>query len=207
MPHGHATSSLDMPGARTAKQHPELIRKLPKESRTQYYERAEKKGVGRVCLHCGAKRRYAMVQCPMCSQYQDAQIEHKIPNEPVEGESKQLRDALNRTSTSSDGNFKFEGNPEWKNPSQSSDTVTSLNPAVALSEHSIQDLRMIALERGIEFPESLQGRKGTKKQLSEFIQDKLGGLMDAPPVSPDVEIQDTEGRDAASSPLVDQNTV
>ena len=54
---------------------PALITKSARQSVTEFYEVCEKKGIARECLQCKGKRRYAMVQCPYCKDYQFRQIE------------------------------------------------------------------------------------------------------------------------------------
>jgi len=64
---GHAVGSDLVGRVPKEKSGPPLIKRNPGEPLATFYTRAEQLGVGRRCLQCGFRRRYSMVNCPMCT--------------------------------------------------------------------------------------------------------------------------------------------
>ena len=182
----------DFTGTANQKHKPELIKKTANESTTQFYERAEKQGIGRYCTQCDAKRRFSMVQCGVCLNYLHYQTEYKTPTNPIEGTPENTAtEQRNKSHTSQDGNYSFEGNPEHQNPTPT--TPTTQEP---LENRSLKELQLYATQKGIDLPKSLRRNNVTKSKVKEYIEDSLGGIE--PDKSPDVPIHDKPGHTASS---------
>lgn len=151
----------------------DLIEKLPKESLSQFYARAEKRGIQRFCLHCGAKRRYSLVNCPVCTCVRFKQVQGIIPKDPVEGTPAAPYDPTAMPEAVVNGGFQFTPVTE---EDAGAESVASPAPAAPtpvlgpLEDLTVNQLRGKAGELGIDHS------KLTKKdQLLEAINAKLSG--------------------------------
>ena len=202
------TDPRDMPGAiKDIKPHPELIKKHPVESHSQYYERAEKQGIARLCVQCGAKRRFSMLQCAVCNSFMFHQVEHRAPSDPGEGEPKESMRPANQTEASGDGNYSFEGNPEYDPKSGGGDPEVKMADSRPLADRSLSDLKIFAAQKEITLPTSLRRKNASKAKVREFIEDALGGInADAMQTKAvDGPILDREGHEASRNQLSDPN--
>jgi len=174
-----------------------IIKKHPKETVTQLYERAEKRGIGRECVSCSAKRRFAMLQCPVCLSFMHHQVEYRSPSDPVQGEGREPESPRNQSHT--DGGYNFEGNPDF-------DPTTGVSPSSdtrPLGDRNLVELQVYAIQQEISLPESLLKKNASKADVRSYIEDKLGGIPAV--ASPDVPIQDQEGLDASNNQLKNAN--
>lgn len=149
----------------------DLIEKLPRESVSQFYARAEKRGIQRQCLHCGAKRRYSLVNCPICSVVRFKQIQGAVPKEPVEGTPAPAYDPTALPEAVVNGGFQFVPVTEEGETAASAPTESAPTPVLGpLEDLTVAQLRGKAGELGIDHS------KLTKKdQLLEAINSKLSG--------------------------------
>ena len=149
----------------------DLIEKMPRESVSQFYARAEKRGIQRKCLHCGAKRRYSLVNCPVCSVVRFQQVQGVIPKEPVEGTPAPAYDPTAMPEPVVNGGFQFVPVTEEGEPAAASSAEPAPVPLLgSLEDLTVAQLRGKAGELGIDHS------KLTKKdQLLEAINSKLSG--------------------------------
>lgn len=195
----------EMPGAvkdLKPRNTPARINRLAGESSTQFWSRAEKKGVARECVSCHAVRRFSLPQCPVCKGYMHHQVEYKPPARPIEGvPDSRIITPPNQTVASNDGNFVFEGNPEFDPKAGRPDGAAVITDTRPLKDRSLADLHKFAAEREIPIPQSLQRKNASKAKVREYIEDALGGAVDFNAAKPEPEHEplDKEGAAAAEA--------
>lgn len=151
----------------------DLIEKLPKESLSQFYARAEKRGIQRFCLHCGAKRRFSLVNCPVCSCVRFKQIQGVIPKDPVEGTPAPAYDPTAMPEAVVNGGFQFTPVTEEETGAEPTAQAANAPPTPVLGP--LEDLTVAQL-RGKAGELGIDHSKLTKKdQLLEAINEKLSG--------------------------------
>lgn len=191
-----ATLPIEQPGA-----HPPIVKKNRGESHSEFYERAEKLGVGRCCRVCKGKRRFAQVQCPYCFNYMFFQIQWKPPREPVEGEPKERETIQERTrsnrSGDDEGGYTFQGNPDF-DPATGDvgQVVQDMRP---LADRNVKELKIYAAQNEVPLG-SLAGKTADKWKapILEAIEEHMGGLGLEPP-SPETVALDEAGQAASES--------
>jgi len=201
VPLTNANDTATLPKFKVGK-FPILIAKLPREGHTQFYERAEKAGVGRLCHVCEGKRRFSMCKCPYCHGYMYHQVEWRPPADPVEGEPKVTQSTADRirSQASGDGNFTFAGNSDFDPNVGDTAAPVATGSEVPLPHRSIKMLRLFAAQQEIPL-----GKLKKHADVLGRIEEHMGGLVAAqtteqnPPEPEGTFVLDTEGAEAAKS--------
>ena len=186
---------------------PEIVKKRPHESATQFIERCERTGVGRQCHHCGKKRRMAMVQCPFCGMLAFRQVDRIFPQEPVEGEPPE--DDRDRLNPQANQGYQFAPNPDFdpeagkqdiKQISKNLQEYAPLVPGSSLESMTVAQLKNLANVREIDI-----GKATLKADIIDAIQQSIGDFDVKPPPDAPTKVLDQEGLDASKNQLPNPN--
>lgn len=171
----------DMKDVRGTPWRPMIVKKHPREKMSAYIARAKERGVLRKCAQCGFRRAFDKVNCPLCGdaefyqvqkEKEDTSKDEPKAHEPMPESEKPTYDPDAQPQPKEDGGgaYRFEPNPDFNPQDETQENVEPTPVRRPLAEHSVDELRGIAKERGVNV-----GNMRNKDKIVEKLETQLEG--------------------------------